>query len=317
MSQNDFLVRTKSQSHQDRCRAILEKHPEIAKLIGRNPYTFLVLIFIFILQAGIASLMGYLTFRYWWLSLILAYSIGAFANHSLYIIIHEAAHNLIFKNKHLNRLCLMLPDLISTFPGGGIGFATFHIKHHSNLGEYDMDADLAMYWEARLVKNIWWRKALWLLFFPIFQTQRTFRVKKVRLWHSWMFISVAVILTFDALILFFLGFNALFYLFISTMFGLGLHPLGARWIQEHYTLDPNQETYSYYGILNKLALNMGYHNEHHDFPSIPWNKLPKVKQLAPEFYDNLKFHSSWTKLLFQFIFKPEYSLFSRVVGEGA
>jgi len=87
---------------------------------------------------------------------------------------------------------------------------------------------------------------------------------------------------------------------------------GARWIQEHYMVHPSQETYSYYGPINRLCLNMGYHNEHHDLPSIPWNNLPKLKAMAPEFYDNLKFHSSWTRLLFQFIFDKRYTLFSRI-----
>jgi len=57
---------------------------------------------------------------------------------------------------------------------------------------------------------------------------------------------------------------------------------------------------------------MGYHNEHHDLPSIPWNNLPKLRAMAPEFYDNLKYHSSWSRLLFQFIFDKRYSLFSRI-----
>ena len=108
------------------------------------------------------------------------------------------------------------------------------------------------------------------------------------------------------------GPNAVFYLVLSFFFGLGLHPVGARWIQEHYTTDGGQETHSYYGPLNKVALNMGYHNEHHDFPSIPWNRLPALKKMAPEYYDTLESHASWSKLVFQFIFNPEYSLYSRV-----
>src|SRR5207247_10721570 len=32
----------------------------------------------------------------------------------------------------------------------------------------------------------------------------------------------------------------------------------------------------------------------------------------PEFYDNLKYHSSWTRLLFQFVFDERYSLYSRI-----
>jgi sphingolipid delta-4 desaturase len=96
-------------------------------------------------------------------------------------------------------------------------------------------------------------------------------------------------------------------------FSVGLHPLGARWIQEHYTQDPVQETFSYYGPLNLLALNVGYHNEHHDFPSIPWNRLPQLRAMAPEFYDSLKSHTSWSRLLWEFVFNPRYSLHSRVL----
>jgi sphingolipid delta-4 desaturase len=88
--------------------------------------------------------------------------------------------------------------------------------------------------------------------------------------------------------------------------------LGARWIQEHFTLERSQETFSYYGPINRVALNVGYHNEHHDLPSIPWNNLPKLRAMAPEFYDTLKSHASWSRLLFQFIFDPRYSLAGRV-----
>ena len=96
----------------------------------------------------------------------------------------------------------------------------------------------------------------------------------------------------------------------------GFHPVGARWIQEHYTLDPVQETFSYYGGLNLLTLNVGYHNEHHDFAVIPWNRLPKLRAMAPEFYDTLKYHNSYMRLWLQFLFDSRYNLFSRVERSG-
>ena len=53
-------------------------------------------------------------------------------------------------------------------------------------------------------------------------------------------------------------------------FSIGGAPLGARWIQEHYLTFPgDQETFSYYGPMNVLALNVGYHNEHHDLMRVP------------------------------------------------
>src|SRR5262249_8220974 len=101
-------------------------------------------------------------------------------------------------------------------------------------------------------------------------------------------------------------------LVFAFLFSIGLHPVGARWIQEHYTYDFDQETFSYYGPINRLSLNMGYHNEHHDLPSIPGNNLPKLRAMAPPLDNNLNYHSSWSRLLFQLVFDKRFSLYSRV-----
>lgn len=311
LKQENFYQADFDQPHPERTRAILKAHPEVKKLFGRNPWTAAIMLGILVLQTGIAYGMGKLGVQYWWLSLIAAYAIGAFANHTLYVIIHEATHNLVFTSKTWNRWVAILADLPNTFPGS-MGFNVYHLKHHAHQGDYDYDADLASRWEAKLIGNSTLGKAIWLLFFPVFQITRPPRLKAIKMWSKWSWFNLIAAVTYDVLIIWLCGWNGMIYLWASFFFSIGLHLVGARWIQEHYTTTPEQETASYYGPLNFIALNVGYHNEHHDFPSIPWNNLPKLKALAPEFYDNLQSHTSWTKLLFKFLFDRNYSLFSRV-----
>ncbi len=157
------------------------------------------------------------------------------------------------------------------------------------------------------------RKAIWLLLFPLVQLTRPPRLKELRPIDHWVVINFVIQMAFNAAILFLISPAALGYLFASFFFSVGAHPLGARWIQEHYVLFPGQETNSYYGPLNRFQMNIGYHNEHHDFPSVPWTQLPDVKQLAPEAYDTLRFHPSWARLTWQFISDPRISLYTRNV----
>ena len=95
---------------------------------------------------------------------------------------------------------------------------------------------------------------------------------------------------------------------------MGLHPVAGHLVHEHYSFTGDgQETYSYYGPLNKISFNIGYHNEHHDIMTIPWSRLPRVRQIAPEFYDGLHAYYSWTALLLRFIFDPDFTLFRYIV----
>jgi len=113
------------------------------------------------------------------------------------------------------------------------------------------------------------------------------------------------------------GGNALWYLIISSFLAGSLHPCAGHFIAEHYLFDGlDQETWSYYGPLNILAYNVGYHNEHHDFPSVPWTRLPELRRIAKEFYDPLPSHSSWPMVTVRFIFDSRVGMWSRVRREG-
>jgi sphingolipid delta-4 desaturase len=302
-----YFVTKEPNPHIARGREILRRHPELRQYFQRDPLSTWCVSGVVLFQLGIAFL---LRDAAWWWVVLAAWCIGAFASHALFVLIHDAGHDLIGRTSVANRwwgiLCNVGQGLPSAMP-----FRTFHLLHHSHLDEYAYDGDLAFHWEARLVGDSWWRKTIWLALFSLVEVIRPLRIKK-SLFNRWLLLNIAVVVATDTLIFLLCGWPGLSYVVLSTVFGLGLHPVGARWVQEHYTFVEGQETYSYYGPLNRVAFNIGYHNEHHDLPRVPWRFLPRVKAIAPEFYEPLYAHGSWTKLLLRFLFDPGVDLYARI-----
>jgi sphingolipid delta-4 desaturase len=305
----DFKYDQEHNAHIFRAREIRKKHPEVRTLMGVNRTTAMWSIALVASQLSV----GYLLTSVHWLWLIIAaYAFGAFVNHALYVIMHECTHNLVFRNHTYNRLLAIFGDLALVIPSA-MAFRKYHLLHHQYLGEYDMDPDIVSQKEGRLVGNSPIRKFIWISLLSVSQALRPLKTKNVKMLDRWIVANFVIVVTFNILLVLYVGPQALTYLALSTFFALGAHPVGGRWIQEHYDDGHGQETHSYYGPLNKLCFNMGYHNEHHDFASIPWNKLPELKRLAPEFYDELHSYRSWTSVLRNFIFDRTMSPFSRVV----
>lgn len=306
----DFVYSQASEPHRIRTKEILKQYPNLRNLIGKNPNTIFAIIGLVALQVALA---WFLRDQSWWLIFGAAYFIGAFADHALFVMIHECAHQLLFKSRAANRWAGIFANMPQIFPSS-VSFERYHIKHHSFQGVHELDADLPNKWEAKLINNSFLGKALWLLFYPLFQVFRLSRLREIQTFDIWIVANLLACAAFTGVIYYFMGWPALAYLLLSFSFSVGLHPLGARWVQEHYlTHSVEQETYSYYGGLNTVAFNVGFHNEHHDFPSIPWNKLPEIKKTAPQYYDTLFYHKSWTKLFFRFLFDKEISLFNRIL----
>jgi sphingolipid delta-4 desaturase len=248
-----------------------------------------------------------------WALLLLAYTAGAVANHALWVVIHECAHRLVFRGALGNRLVALLACWPQVLPAA-MSFCKYHLLHHAHQGEPAFDADLPTPGEARLVGSSSLRKALWLLGFTAIQgTIRPGRLHRVRLFDAWLVANVISQAAFVGVFSAVAGGRAVAYLLLSTVFAIGLHPLGGRWISEHYLLDDSQETFSYYGPLNRVCFNVGYHNEHHDFPQVAWSRLPLLRRLAREYYDPLRHHRSWTRVMLRFIFDRDATLWDRAV----
>jgi sphingolipid delta-4 desaturase len=306
----DYTLSAGRNPHVERARDLIKSHPEVRELFGPYAPSALCVLAVVAVQLVVAYA---LRDAHWLVIVAAAYLIGAFASHALFVLIHDASHNLILHGTRANRLIGLLCNVGQGFPSA-MSFRTYHLLHHWHLDEFDYDADLAYRWEARLVGTSPIRKALWLLVFGGIEVIRPLRIR-TQFADPWLAVNVVVIAATDYLIWQWCGLAGLAYVLLSTFVGIGLHPLGARWIQEHYTFVPGQETYSYYGILNRFSFNIGYHNEHHDLVRVPWVYLPKVRKMAPEFYDHLYAHRSLTRVLLQWIFNPKLDLFTRITRD--
>jgi hypothetical protein len=61
-----------------------------------------------------------------------------------------------------------------------------------------------------------------------------------------------------------------------------------------------------------LTFNVGYHNEHHDFPFIPASHLPELRKIAPEYYEEVPQLQSWIAVLYDYVMDPQNGPFNRV-----
>jgi len=310
----DFTRVTGREPHFERTRRLLASHPEARELVGNAPITALAVFGVVGAQLVVAWL---LRDSPWWGILLGAYLVGAFADHALWTLIHECTHNLVFEKSAENSWLQIMANLPIVIPGA-IAFRRYHILHHNHQGDVELDADLPSALEARLVGNNTGRKAIWLAFYFLAQMMRVPVLRRIKFLDGWYVVNVVVQVALIGAVVYGWGWSAMTYLLLSSIFAIGLHPVGARWIQEHYlTVPGGQETFSYYGPLNVLAFNVGYHNEHHDLMRVPWMRLPSIRRMAPELYDPLHYHTSWTRLLFQFLFDPTLGLHSRVVRSPA
>lgn len=225
------------------------------------------------------------------------------------IAIHELSHGLGFKKPLHNKLCAIFANLPMGIPSA-ITFKKYHMEHHRYQGEDQIDVDIPTAYEGIIFCNTA-LKFIWVILQPLFYSIRPLfvRPKKAGFWE---FVNVSAVFGFDFLIFYFFGFKSVFYLIIGTLLGMGVHPVAGHFIAEHYVFVKGQETYSYYGPLNWVTFNVGYHNEHHDFPRVPGSRLPLLRKMAPEFYDTLPHHTSWTKVIFDYITDPAVGPFSRI-----
>jgi sphingolipid 4-desaturase/C4-monooxygenase len=275
-----------------------------------------------------------------------AYVIGATANQNLFLAIHEISHNLAFKSGPANRALAILANLSIGIPYSAsfrvsrpmfkchpkLTPQPYHLTHHKSLGVDGLDTDMPTALEAIFLDNVA-GKAFFCTFQIFFYALRPMFIYRLPVTTVHLYNIVAQVL-FDIVLVRTFGWHSLAYLILSSFLAGSLHPCAGHFIAEHYIfarssqsakslnpdgkappLDPNvpvPETYSYYGPLNLFTYNVGLHNEHHDFPAVPWSRLPALHEIAKEFYAPLPYHTSWVMVLWQFVWDKEVGMWCRV-----
>lgn len=291
--------------HTSRRREMLKKYPEIKLLFGPDARTFLIVSFILATQCAMAYMLRDASWAWIW---FFAYLYGGTVNHTQQLAAHELSHNLCWKAPWANKLTGILANLSTGVPSS-ITFQKYHMEHHQFQGVDGVDTDVPTQWEVNTFTNAA-MKVVWLLLQPAFYAIRPIVVKP-KSKNAWEMLNVACCIAFDVAVYVVWGPKAMAYLIIGTLSGLGLHPVAGHFVAEHYVFTKGFETYSYYGPLNFLNFNVGYHNEHHDFPRIAWSSLAKVRQIAPEYYDNLPSYNSYCAVLWRYITDPTIGPWSR------
>lgn len=307
-SRTDFEWVYTEEPHASRRKIILEKYPQIKKLFGYDPNFKWVVTLMVTIQM---IMMFVIKDQSWPVLLLAAYMLGGVINHSLMLAIHEIAHNLAFGHARpmANRWFGFFANLPIGVPAS-ISFKKYHLEHHRYQGDEKRDTDIPTYLEAKLFCTTF-GKFIWVCLQPFFYAFRPLIVyPKPPMMLEYL--NAVIQFTFDGLVWYYLGGKVLCYLCFGSVMAMGLHPVAGHFISEHYMFKHGYETYSYYGPLNWITFNVGYHNEHHDFPAVPGSRLPEVKRIAAEFYDNLPHHDSWSAVLYDFIMDPEVGPYARI-----
>lgn len=322
-----YTVPEQGSWHLERKRAVIRDHPNVKELYGNNPWTALILACVLPLHIYLSVFFSQFHWSIWLLGCYIIGSWGAFV---LQVIGHEGTHRLVFKNGSLNRLVAIFAFLPVFWGPFGTFWMFEHMWHHNIV------IDKAFRYGPQSSGPV--KKALLTAFFIVI-VNVFFGLSAIKLgililknlpsklqgktdnWvpkdckvppydrfpqalNGWTAFNILCCFLYNLFIISYFGVFPFLYQFLASSFMNGLHPLGMRQVQEHYYLVKGQPTNSVYTSWHTIFLNIGHHNEHHDFPNIPWNRLPQLTELAPEYYKNLKHYTSYIQIMVEFFTNP-------------
>ena len=320
--------------HRERAKAMIKAHPEIKELFGNDSSTAFWCLAAAGTQLAVAMAVSQ---GPWWVMFLTAYFIGSSLNIVLFQLGHECVHGLVFKRPYWNRVLFTLTTL-PMFLSGHHTWWPEHLVHHTDMGAKKdfISRRRTFFLVTRLTSPLFIPYSMFML---VMQVARSVvglvmyvgssllrgRLKPGKLtltvladehlvsgyeregftfWAVWYpLLNLAAC----AALLAIGGWKSIVYLLASQTFFTGfLQPYCLGWvlgISHFHGARRYQPTASHYGwFVNLVSFNAGLHVEHHDLMTIPWRRLPKLRRIATEFYDDLETIPSYTWLALQFVF---------------
>ena len=311
---------------------MLAAHPEIRDLMRPAPSTAVWCVLVAGLQVGLALYAANLS---WGWVVGLAWLCGAWLNMAMFELAHQCNHSLVFKKTSWNRWLFTLVSL-PMFLSAHHTWWVEHLVHHNDLGAkkdfitrrrtlllmtrraspmflpYSLPmlvlqlgrsiVGLVVYMGGLLRGRL---EPSWLALAILGDAHLISGYRKSRITH-WAVVYPLLNIALTVALFGLAGWKAVVYLLASQTFMTGfLHPVmfGIILSTSHfYGHRHYQPTASYYGWLNKLTFNNGMHTEHHDIAAIPWQHMPKLRRIAPEFFEPLTTVKSYVGLALEFVF---------------
>jgi len=306
-------ISPQARRHNDMRRAALGGHPDLGDISGSEPRTVFALPVILALHWGMAWLVSDAPIAVIFVAAFLA---GQILIHAAGSLVHETAHQLIFRDLRAKLGFDLGLEVILTSYGKQLTYQHEHItSHHPYIGDYERDyehEDICAFQSRMTLRSdnprlqrlmTWLTLALhalplgfvigdevlprlnrWISGRPQRDPVRHIEATRAPVRQVRLFIAVSLASNLTLLAL--LGPWALLYHIwaLSLFLGkCGIWNLGQS-LSEHAGSDDVTPTRSYYGWLNAVLFNTGYHNEHHTFPNVAWTRLPRLKREVSEVF---------------------------------
>lgn len=223
---------------------------------------------------------------------------------ALPILMHEACHSLLSKNRNVNRwlgfLC-GLPGLVAVS-----AYRSIHLVHHATTKTSEDPDNIEVSAKSVPLVIVYYVVLFIGIYIYIFTVPIVGYQKAKQELRKYILVEYGLLLAVVML---------LFYLFpAKIILAVWIYPLllaaqlsNVRGLAEHgMTTGGNAFTDTRTVVSNRFVsffmCNLNYHLEHHLFPGIPWYRLPEVHRLLQEEYrrSGSSVYRSYTRFLLDF-----------------